>query len=1554
MNKVMRIFLILVSMCLTITAQATDDLDEVSASVSGVECYTIANGSKSDGRLTLGYVPTESQNAVVMISEDGLINSDTMGSWAWFAPTAGVYTVSHCVGGNVLSATYTITNGYVKAEDKANPPMELIESITISPTEVSAAASGGRQLLTISGTGEVWTASTSVEWLTLNSTSGTAEGKKVVCTIAANENVAKRVGYVYVAGHVLTVTQEGRGATLDKEEVTIGGEGGEAFVTVSATDETSVWNASSDCPWISVLTPTGTGTGKVRLLVAPWNRSEARTGIITVLGLTVPVSQTASQFVCPTMVAENVVASGKSGSFDVATVQGIAWSAKSDVAWLVVEKDSVTNRGDGVVAWTVQPQALLSPRTATITVTPAKESGFESWTFTVTQDAAIFIAPEVEETVVAEGESGAFQIETAANIRWTATSDSDWLVVDGDGEVRSGAGRIEWTAKPQTTLANRTAMITAKVSDECGDKTLTLKVTQIAAVSSLSKTESTVVAQEEVLFVDVAVVDGVNWFVENLPEWILLEGDTKRVGAGTAELTVLPNQTFEDRSATFFIAGIEYRVTQEAAKVTIVGSSERYFFEDGADEIFNVRVDVDGAPWTIDISEEAYAQWIFIMDADGSVDRTGDGSFELYIDSCSDVAELPRTAMVTIGDQTLTITQMAGKGYSTITYANLKGAMHANPSVYQEGTDMAFVAPGAIAGYTFTGWTPTSITKDMTGAQTVSANWGINHFNYTIRYNGNGGDGQMNDVVCDYHQVEIVATNGFNRKDYIFKGWATTRKGDVVYEPGAMVSNLVSTADGIITLYAAWEERPNGISAMTVAPNAPLGIVIDFYLKGVDEESEEQAVLTVEAVIDGVKYTAKSLSGETDCVNGAHRIYWDMVADGINANNSDVSITLSCKCKYVLSKYCVIDLSGGTSATTYPVEYPNQEPESGFNTDEYKTTKLVLKRVEVGTFIMGDNQTDESHRVTLTKPFYMGLFEVTQKQWELVMGSNPSKYTADAMQPVERVSYDDIRGESEGAKWPATNSVDTTSFLGVLRSRTGIDFDLPTEAQWEYTCRAGTTTTYNYGDDASSDYMWYESNSSQPQVVGLKASNEWGFYDMHGNVGEWCLDWYGDLAYGTDPVGLSSASCRVHRGGTWSATAKDCTASSRWEQYAGHGSSSWGDFGFRLAGPGVAVSAVASAIVSGVTVGNIVYTNLRGATHTNSTAYNEGTAWDFTAPSEIAGYTFVGWTPAAITEDMTGVQTVRANWKANSYTIQYDSNGGDGKMESLVCEYDQEYVLSSNEFTRGSYLFLGWSEEKDGDVLYRDGAAVSNLVAEADGVLTLYAKWDLLKYQVLADGSVEIGTGESGVPAISGTTTGYLVIPSTIDNYSVTSIGSDAFYGCSKLSAVTVPEGVTNIGENAFYGCASLQEVVFYGAPPKCENVTFPSGAVGYYYSDYENEWKGVFGADGKWNNLTMVMLQSPNVWRYYAKGEEGNPTGENDVACIAKKGWVLTVLDSWGRLCFDQTAGTITLDQAFAGEGVLDLRDLIVEYSVAGEGELSRVAITGLSFDQGYPWANF
>jgi formylglycine-generating enzyme required for sulfatase activity len=323
--------------------------------------------------------------------------------------------------------------------------------------------------------------------------------------------------------------------------------------------------------------------------------------------------------------------------------------------------------------------------------------------------------------------------------------------------------------------------------------------------------------------------------------------------------------------------------------------------------------------------------------------------------------------------------------------------------------------------------------------------------------------------------------------------------------------------------------------------------------------------------VDGTTYTAaaSALSGDTGTAEGVHHVVWDLDAQGLRVKSTNVVFEVA----YATAEYCVIDLSGGANASSYPVTYVASVPSGGFNTDEYKTTKLVLRLIEPGTFMMGG-----SYQVTLTKPFYCGVFEVTQKQYELVTGSNPSYYQGD-MRPVEQVSWNTIRGDSSTYNWPGSANVDSSTFIGKLQARTGLNFDLPTEAQWEYACRAGTTSTYNNGGDTENDLKQlgrYSGDKSDGKggytdvhtKVGSYEPNAWGLYDMHGNVWEWCLDWHGNLSSGvTDPRGSSSGSSRVLRGSSWGINAGLCASSYRSGYSPSYGYNDYGlrsSLGFRL------------------------------------------------------------------------------------------------------------------------------------------------------------------------------------------------------------------------------------------------------------------------------------------------------------------------------------------------------------------------------------------------------
>ena len=230
---------------------------------------------------------------------------------------------------------------------------------------------------------------------------------------------------------------------------------------------------------------------------------------------------------------------------------------------------------------------------------------------------------------------------------------------------------------------------------------------------------------------------------------------------------------------------------------------------------------------------------------------------------------------------------------------------------------------------------------------------------------------------------------------------------------------------------------------------------------------------------------------------------------------------------------------------------------------------LVMKRIQGGTFLMGsppteaDRSDDElQHRVTLSD-FYIGAYQVTQDQWAAVMGSNPSHFKGDNL-PVESVSWDDIQQFLQK--------------LNAMLQKIGLltRFALPTEAQWEYAARGGTSTPFNTGNCLSTDQANYDGNypyqncakgqyREKTTPVGSFAPNQYGLYDMHGNVWEWCSDWYDKNYYqnspANNPTGPTTGSYRVLRGGSWYINAQNCRVAYRFISPPGN---RYFHYGFRL------------------------------------------------------------------------------------------------------------------------------------------------------------------------------------------------------------------------------------------------------------------------------------------------------------------------------------------------------------------------------------------------------
>jgi uncharacterized repeat protein (TIGR02543 family) len=604
---------------------------------------------------------------------------------------------------------------------------------------------------------------------------------------------------------------------------------------------------------------------------------------------------------------------------------------------------------------------------------------------------------------------------------------------------------------------------------------------------------------------------------------------------------------------------------------------------------------------------------------------------------------------------------------------------------------------------------------------------------YRVVFDANGGEGVMPPQDIDLGKAAPLAPNAFVRKGYSFAGWALSADGEVAHADGAAVENLSDELGGIAVLFARW--TPNTYTVHFDA-NGGTGTMPDrtFAYRG-------GGTLPANAFEkEGFQFMGWALSP------GGFAVHADGAPADAFATEPGATVTLYAEWG---GTYLVVDLAEGPEASTYPVTRLSVPP-GGDWTEDFKTTKLVLRRIEPGTFEMGAGTGGQVCRnVHITHPFYIGVFEVTQMQWELVTDGNPSEY-AGSTRPVECVSYNNIRGTLSGTNWPSGDAVDRSSFLGKLRARTGLAFDLPTEVQWEYACRSGTTGDLNSGEDLSgetkcaamNDVGRYWSNGGENRQharAGLYAPNAWGLYDMHGNVAEWCLDWYGAVSSApvVDPSGPLAGTERLRRGGSWASTAGSCRSAARDRALPGTGNDS---SGFRLA----------FSAKSGVGVLRFDGNGGQGSMDAQTVLRGEPVAL---APCTFtrSGWQFGGWGVSpdgpAIYEDgetVADLQTdvLYAVW-IPCCTVRFRSNGGTGSMPDLPVVAGSGQTLPPNAFSRQGHFFAGWSRSPDGPVECRNADLVPDFQVAAGDTVDLHAVWQGYAYVVRFSANGGIGTMEN-------------------------------------------------------------------------------------------------------------------------------------------------------------------------------------------------------------------
>ena len=676
---------------------------------------------------------------------------------------------------------------------------------------------------------------------------------------------------------------------------------------------------------------------------------------------------------------------------------------------------------------------------------------------------------------------------------------------------------------------------------------------------------------------------------------------------------------------------------------------------------------------------------------------------------------------------------------SALTYTNLRGASHTNPATYEEGAEVSFTDPSSVTGYTFTGWTPARITESTTGAQTVYANWRAN--TYTIAYNANGGSGTTAQTAATYDADARLARNGFTREGYVFAGWATRASGPVAYQPGTAVRNLSAAQGGVVTLYAVWAPTldtalGNRFLAFGTDGDAPWygqtevshsggsaarsGAVGDGEASRLTTEVSGEGTLSfwwkvssqpncgiLSVSVDGVERAA--VSGERGWVrvevpvsgDGTHAVAWTYRRDGSASRGSDCGWVDEVEWRPSLGN--ALDNASLAFDTDEDAAWYGQMDESHFGGSAARSGGIGYGgATRLATTVFGAGTLTFWWKVSSVEDYDKLAVSVDGTEVANISGE---RGWARMEVPVRGVglhtvvwSYRKYGSTPHGSDCGWVDQVAWMPF-GAALGNTTLAFDTDGDAAWS----VQTEVSHSGGSAARSGAIGDDEETRLTTTVPgpgtlsfwWKVSSEQGYDKLSVSV--------------DDRVKASISGEQGWVRQTLTIT-EDGDHTIAWTYGKDGSASSGSDCGW-----------VDDVVWKGRFA--IAYTDLKGATHTNPETYEEGTSFTFTEPGTVRGYTFTGWTPARITESTTGPLTVRANWRAHTYTIVYNANGGSGEMEPTVAAYDEDVRLAWNGFTRAGYAFAGWARRASGSVAFEQGEEVRNLSSAQGGVVTLYAVW---------------------------------------------------------------------------------------------------------------------------------------------------------------------------------------------------------------------------------------
>lgn len=529
----------------------------------GGQTHTIAQSGNSSCTYTVSPLSqtftSAAGNGTVTVTTTGSCNWVATSNASWITVTSGSSgtgngTVTYTITSNSTTSqrvgTITIAGQVYTVTQNGTVPC----TYTISPTNLSYAASGGTGTVTVTTTGGCnWTASTTDAWITITSGSSGSGNGTVTYTVASNSGSSQRTGSITIGGQTHTVAQNGNTTctfTISPLNQTFTSAAGTGSVTVTAANGCN-WAATSNDAWITVTSgSTGSGNGTVSYSVAANSGSAQRVGTITIAGQVHSITQSGiapcSYSITPASLS--FTASGGPGSVSVSAASGCNWTATSNDAWITISSGS-TGSGNGTVSYTVANNTTTTQRTGTITVA--------GQTHNVTQNGlqcTYTIAPTAL-SYTAAGGTGTVNVTAAAGCTWTATTSDSWITItSGTG---TGTGTAGYTVAANTGTTQRLGSVTV-----AGQTHTVVQNGTSSCTYTLTPSSQTFTAIAGTGSFNVSASSGCNWTAISNDSWIFISSGNTGSGNGTVNFSVDASTSTTQRVGTITIGGQIYTVTQ--------------------------------------------------------------------------------------------------------------------------------------------------------------------------------------------------------------------------------------------------------------------------------------------------------------------------------------------------------------------------------------------------------------------------------------------------------------------------------------------------------------------------------------------------------------------------------------------------------------------------------------------------------------------------------------------------------------------------------------------------------------------------------------------------------------------------------------------------------------------------------------------------------------------------------------------------------------------------------------------------------------------------------